>query len=42
MARVLVVDDDPEQLEIRRLLLERSGHEAWTAASADEAWMHFV
>ncbi|MFN7935670.1 MAG: response regulator [Bryobacteraceae bacterium] len=42
MARVLVVDDDPEQLEIRRLLLERIGHMVWTSASAEEAWTHFA
>ena len=37
MARILVVEDDPGQLEIRRMILEQSGHEVVTAQSADEA-----
>jgi len=37
MTRVLVVDDDPDQVEIRKLLLERSGYEVDTAVSAEEA-----
>jgi CheY-like chemotaxis protein len=37
MARILLVDDDPGQLEIRRLILERSGYEVVTAAGRDEA-----
>lgn len=33
MARILVVEDDPAQLEVRRLLLETQGHQVWTAGS---------
>lgn len=41
MPRLLVVDDDPAQLELRRLLLEHAGHEivcAQTATAAREAF----
>lgn len=34
MARLLLVDDDPDQLEVRRLLLEQAGHQVSTAESA--------
>jgi CheY-like chemotaxis protein len=37
MANVLLVEDDPEQLELRRTLLERSGHRVGSAHSAAEA-----
>jgi len=37
MARILVVEDDPGQLEIRKLILEQSGHEIVTAQNAAEA-----
>ena len=37
MARILVVEDDPGQLDVRRLILEQSGHEVVTAQSAAEA-----
>jgi two-component system KDP operon response regulator KdpE len=37
MARVLVVEDDPSQLEIRRQILEHAGHEVVTAKDASEA-----
>jgi DNA-binding response OmpR family regulator len=37
MARVLVVDDDPAALEIRRLILERAGHQVSVAATAAQA-----
>jgi CheY-like chemotaxis protein len=37
MARILVVDDDPDQLEIRKLLLQQEGHTVWVASSADDA-----
>ena len=36
MARVLLVDDDPDQTEIRALILERSGHAVSTAGNAAE------
>ncbi len=37
MARVLVVDDDAAALEIRKLVLERRGHEVSTAQDAAAA-----
>jgi CheY-like chemotaxis protein len=37
MARLLVVDDDPAQIKIWRLLLEASGHEVESAESLEEA-----
>lgn len=37
MARILVVEDDLGQLEVRRLVLEQSGHEVVTAQTAAEA-----
>jgi len=37
MARVLVVDDDAAALEIRKLVLERRGHQVSTAQDADAA-----
>jgi len=37
MARILVVDDDEEQLRLRRMILERNGHEVAVAGTADEA-----
>lgn len=37
MARILVVEDDPTQLEMRRQILEHAGHEVVTARDAAEA-----
>jgi two-component system, NtrC family, nitrogen regulation response regulator NtrX len=37
MARVLVVDDDAPAIEIRKLVLERRGHEVTTAQDAGTA-----
>jgi len=37
MARVLLVDDDPGGLEIRKMLLERGGHQVSTAPDAAAA-----
>ncbi len=37
MTRVLLVDDDPDQLEIRRLIFTESGCEVFAAATAAEA-----
>jgi DNA-binding response OmpR family regulator len=37
MAKLLLVDDDPDQVEIRKLVLETAGHEVSTSASAAEA-----
>ena len=41
MPRVLIVDDDLDQIDIRRLILEQAGHDVWTAASATEALERF-
>ncbi len=41
MARVLLVDDDPAQLAIRKLLVERAGHTADTALTAAAARERF-
>jgi CheY-like chemotaxis protein len=41
MARVLVVDDDPAGLEIRKLVLEREGHQVTLAGCVAEARAHF-
>jgi DNA-binding response OmpR family regulator len=37
MTRILLVDDDPVQLEMWRVLLRQAGHEIETAAARDEA-----
>ncbi|MCC6369067.1 MAG: response regulator [Bryobacterales bacterium] len=42
MARLLLVDDDPDQLELRRLLLEQAGHEVAAAASVADAISLFL
>lgn len=42
MARLLLVEDDPDQLELRRLILEHAGHRVWTASSPREALAAFT
>jgi len=37
MARVLVVDDDAAALEIRKLILERAGHQVTLASDVEQA-----
>jgi len=37
MAKVLVVDDDPDFVEISRMVLESKGHMVSTAANGDQA-----
>jgi len=37
MARILVAEDDPSQLEMRKLILEQAGHEVVSAQTAAEA-----
>ena len=37
MARILVVEDDADQLEMRKLILEQAGHEVITAQTVSEA-----
>lgn len=34
MSRILLLEDDPDQVEFRRLLLENAGHQVETAVSA--------
>ena len=41
MANLLLVDDDPDQIEIRKLVLESSAHRVWTASNASEAIRQF-
>lgn len=38
MAKILVVDDDPDFVEMTRLVLERAGHQVLEAASGDEGF----
>src|ERR1700694_3753154 len=37
MARILLLEDDPDQLMMRKLLLENAGHQVRTAASVADA-----
>ena len=41
MSSVLLVDDDPGGLEIRKMLLERDGHRVFTASDAATARKRF-
>jgi len=41
MARIMLVDDDTDQLEIRRLLLETENHEVIAASGVQEAIQAF-
>ena len=41
MARVLIVDDDSAGLEIRKLILERRGHQVRTALNKEHARIEF-
>lgn len=36
MAKILVVDDDPDFVEVTRMVLEKAGHEVISAASGNE------
>jgi CheY-like chemotaxis protein len=40
MPRILVADDDPVQLELRKMLLEAAGHEVLPAYSAMQVMRH--
>ncbi|HTC35688.1 MAG TPA: response regulator [Bryobacteraceae bacterium] len=42
MARILVVEDDPIQLEMRRQILEHAGHEVVAAQNVSEALEQFA
>ena len=37
MAKILVVDDDPDFVEITRMILEKHGYEVGSASNGDEA-----
>jgi len=37
MAKILIVDDDPDFVEATRIVLEQEGHETVSASSGDEA-----
>lgn len=41
MARLLLVDDDTDQVEIRRLLMEAAGHQVAVAGDAETALAEF-
>jgi len=38
MAKILVVDDDPDFIEMTRVVLEKAGHLVVTAVSGDEGY----
>lgn len=38
MCKVLVVDDDPDFVEIARTVLQHAGHEVITASNGSQAW----
>ena len=42
MSRILVIDDDADQLVIRRLILEHAGYEVFVARTEDEARTAFA
>jgi len=37
MARALLVDDDAAALDLRKVILEREGHQVWFASEVDSA-----
>ena len=38
MPNILVVDDDPDFIEVTRTILSKEGYEVATAANGAEAW----
>ncbi|MBI4370323.1 MAG: response regulator [Elusimicrobia bacterium] len=38
MSRILVVDDEPEMLDLIRIILEGAGHDVKTCATGRRAW----
>ena len=38
MAKILLVDDDPEFVNVTRLILEKNEHEVISASSGEEGW----
>jgi len=38
MAKILLVDDDPDFVEVTKLILEKNGHQVITASSGEEGW----
>ncbi len=41
MARILLVDDDPDQLDVRSLILQKAGHQVETARNVEAALAAF-
>lgn len=39
MAKILIVDDDPDFVEMTRLVLERAGHQVLEAANGEDGFM---
>lgn len=39
MAKILIVDDDPDFVEITRLVLERAGHQVIEATNGEDGFM---
>jgi len=38
MAKILLIDDDPDFVDATKLILEKSGHKVSTATQAKEGW----
>ena len=38
MAKILLVDDDPDFVDVNKLILENNGHEVICAFSGEEGW----
>lgn len=38
MAKILLVDDDPDFVEVTKLILEKNGHKVIIASSGEEGW----
>jgi len=38
MAKILLIDDDPDFVDATKLILEKSGHKISTAANSKEGW----
>jgi DNA-binding response OmpR family regulator len=36
MAKILLVDDDPDVIEAGRIILEREGHQVWSASNREQ------
>ncbi len=38
MAKILLVDDDPDFVDVTKLILEKNGHEVLVASCGEEGW----